>query len=43
MPFARAELKHVSMNAERLLRRYEDDERASFFRRLTVESTLRTT
>jgi len=39
-PSARAELKHASKVAERLLKRYQSDDRTSRFRRLALEATL---
>ena len=42
-PLAEAELKHASVNAEKLLKRYRGNDRASLFRRLTLESMLRNT
>ena len=37
---AHAELRHASKTAERLLKRYQNDDRVSRFRRLTLEKTL---
>ena len=39
-PSARAELRHASKIAERLLKRYHSDDRISRFRRLALEATL---
>lgn len=39
-PSARAELRHASKIAERLLKRYHGDDRLSRFRRLALEATL---
>jgi len=39
-PSARAELRHASKLAERLLKRYQSDDRMSRFRRLGLEATL---
>jgi len=39
-PSARAELRHASQVGERLLRRYQDDDRVSRFRKLALEATL---
>jgi hypothetical protein len=40
IPSARAELRHASKVAERLLKRYRSDERTSRFRRLGLEAAL---
>lgn len=39
-PSARAELRHASKIAERLLKRYRSDDRTSRFRRLALEATF---
>lgn len=39
-PYARAELRHVSKIAERLLKRYHGDNRISRFKRLGLEAAL---
>ncbi len=39
-PSARAELRHASKIAKRLLKRYRSDDRTSRFRRLALEATL---
>jgi len=41
MPSARAELKHASKTAERLLKRHVCSDRTSLFRRLGLEATLK--
>jgi len=41
--YARAELRHASKIAERLLKRYHGDDRTSHFRRLGLEATLNVT
>jgi len=38
LPSAKAELKHASKTAEKLLKRYRKDDRASLFRKLGLEA-----
>jgi hypothetical protein len=42
-PLAQAELRHASTTAERLLKRYDGNNRVSCFRKLALEATLSVT